>query len=145
MTGKYSGPFIPGAGDDDESAPAPKRLTIQEKYGNASDIQRDWRSRRAEDKARLREWMNGREPNEWWEYYPNAEPPQQYLCMEFPTTVHYFVVAWEQAPEYGKLYTWCFGCKCCDCGACSWIRVQYARALREEMREGRAKETELPF
>ena len=142
MAGKYSGAFIPGAGDGDEPPPAPKR-SLQEKYGG--DQTNDWRSRRAEDKARLKEWMNGREPNEWWEYWPNATPPQQFLCMEFPETVHYFVVAWEQRPEYGKLYTWCFGCKLDDCGACKWIRNAYASTIREEFLIAKAESDTLPF
>lgn len=144
MAGKYSGAFIPSAGDGDEPPPAPKR-SLQEKYGHDTETNRDWRSRRAEDKERLKEWMNGREPNEWWEYWPNATPTQQFLCMEFPTTVHYFVVAWEQAPEYGKLYTWCFGCKIDDCGACKWIRNAYASALREEFKAEKARADALPF
>lgn len=139
-SGKYTGAFVPGAGGDEP--PAPKR-SIAEKYGNAQEF--DARSRRLEDKARVREWMNGREPVEWWEYYPNATPPQQYLCMEFPTTVHYFVVAFERAPEYGKLYTWCFGCKCDDCGACHWARSAYAAALREEFKRVDARPDDLPF
>lgn len=141
MAGKYSGAFIPGAGGDDPP-PAPKR-SLMDKYGNAESF--DARSRRAEDKARLKEWMNGREPVEWWEYYPNATPPQQFLCMEFPETVHWFVVAWEKAPEYGKLYTWCLGCRRDDCGACAWIRKAYALALRESFRMGKAREDQLPF
>jgi hypothetical protein len=139
MAGKYSGAYVPGAGVDDEP-PVPKR-TLQEKYGGNAE----WRQQRGEDKARLRAWMNGREPVEWWEYYPNATPPQQYLCMEFPTTVHYFVVAFERAPEYGKLYTWCFGCKCDDCGACAWARQAYALALRESFRAARVDLSDVPF
>lgn len=139
MAGKYSGAFVPGAGDDE--SPAPKR-SIQEKYGNASGF--DARSRRAEERARIREWMNGLEPNVWWERYENGIV-QQFLCMEFPTTVHYFVVAWEKAPEYGKLYTWCFGCKVDHCGACEWARAEYASALREEFKRVNARVDDLPF
>lgn len=137
-SGRYSGAYVPGAGGDEP--PAPKR-SLQEKYGNGGD----WQSRRRETRERAREWMNGREPLQWWEYYPNATPPQQFLCMQFPTTVHYFVVAWERAPEFGKLYTWCFGCKCDDCGACNWARAEYGAALREEMQTARARADALPF
>lgn len=150
-SGKYSGAFIPGAGDGDELPPAPTRkLSLQEKYGGENA---DWQSRRNEDKARLKIWMNGREPVGWWEHYENAQPKQSYYCMEFPTTVHYFVVAWERSNyrplglfgEMGKLYVWCFGCKDSRCGACEWIRNAYIAETRQAFRRGDAREDALPF
>lgn len=142
MAGKYSGPFIPGAGGDD-LPPAPKP-SLREKYGEGGS----WQIERALNKQRLAIWMNGREPEKGWEHFPPCERwpyPLTVLWMEFPETVHYFVIAYEKRPEYGRLYTWCFGCKCDDCGACSWIRNEYVATLREQKRIGRVAADDVPF
>ena len=140
--GKYSGAYIPNADDDgsnDEPSSSPR-------YAGAYD----WQKARAEEKRRLAAWMNGVEPRGWWETYENwqgkyGETTQRFFCMEFPTTSHYFVVAWERAPEFGRLYTWCLGCKHDACGACKWIRATYLLEVKGKRLIGHADENDLPF
>jgi hypothetical protein len=139
MTGRYSGAWTPDMGGDDDASSPPKR-SLQEKYG-------DWQEERAKDKARLEIWMNGREPRQWFEEYSNKDFAREgkFFCVEFPTTNHYFVVAWERAHEWGTLYVWCFGCKRTDCGACRWTRSAYKEARKEEFKDGNATTDDLPF
>lgn len=145
MSDKYSGAFIPGMGGDGDEPSPPSRASS---YTGAYD----WRKVRDEQKKQLASWMNGREPREWWETYDNWENEygfveQKFFCMEFPGTSHYFVVAWERAPEIGRLYVWCFGCKGDQCGASKWIRNAYVVAIKADKPKlfGHAKETDLPF
>lgn len=126
-------------GNGDEESPLPKR-SLHEKYGN-------WKEEKALDKARLAVWMNGREPRQWWEEYENKEFARdgKFFCMEFPTTVHYFVVVWEPAHEWGPLFVWCMGCKNSLCGACKWARNEYRAATKREFHSTETTTKDLPF
>lgn len=130
-------------GEDDE--PSPPKPSLVEKY-------RDWKDERAEQRAHVAAWMNGREPVQWWETFDSwrndeygMTVAQRVFCMEFPTTVHYLVVAYENYPEIGRLYTWCFGCKDHSCGACIWARKAYILEVKRVVRQGDARDDDLPF
>jgi len=135
MSDKYSGVWVPGmdGGDESEADSSPP---------SRSGAYQPWMKERDENKVRLAAWMNGREPRQWWEEYASGE---RFFCMEFPTTVHYLVAAWEKRPEYGRLYVWCFGCKNDICGACTWIRKAYVTEIQSVRRIGRTQPDDLPF
>lgn len=139
--------FIPGVSDAEDSASLTPSPSIYEKYKNWNEAQA-----RREEKERIAAWMEGIEPRESWEHY-NGPPAQSFFCVEFPGTVHYFVVAWERGKsiphkfdgEIGGLRVWCLACNNDDCGACVWTRKAYTKAVGYDARVISTGSGDLPF
>lgn len=157
---KYSGIWTPDRGDGEPEHGAPSPSPSSSRYsGVYTGGGEDWQTERERNRVRLAAWMKGNEPRQWFEEYGSKESGSfsRFFCMEFPKTVHYFVVAWEPWPEFGRLFVWCFGCKDAYCGACKWARAAYLADLKEgarlrgsdpdavRLRHGFANENDLPF
>lgn len=144
---KYAGIYVPGMGgdDDEDESLSPSRASSEPSSHRVFSRQFDEYRRREEAKQRLAAWMNGREPVSHWEQY-GERGQYPVLVMRFPTTFHHTVYAAEFY-EYGKVKTFCEGCRVDDCAACLWARREYltvTRQAREDQRRA-AADAALPF